>query len=119
MSEIFDVGNGTPGNFPTGTIKVTLTVNGSNKGQVEVSSTQTLGQFLKDKATYYGIKNFSAFADNDKLGTADAAKTMGSLNAAAINIVAKDARGTQGRAAIHKAEKRVLDCLYNFSTDSL
>lgn len=114
MADVFQVSNGQPGNFDEG--EVDLVVNGTKKGKVRPQAGQSLGAFLKEKATYYGVKTFSAFADGRKLDTADAAKPLTGIKS--IEIVAKDARGLTLKT-IARLKKQMTDAFYNFSTDQL
>jgi hypothetical protein len=115
MADVFQVSNGVPGNFDEGEIE--LVVNGSKKGKAKPGANQTVGAFLKEKATLYGVRTFSAFADGRKLDTADSAKPLSGIKS--IEIVAKDARGTQASSARKRAEKMAEACFYNFNVDSL
>jgi hypothetical protein len=116
MADVFQVSNGQPGNFDEGEGEIDLVVNGSKKGKVRPSAGQTLGAFLKEKASYYGVKTFSAFADGRKLDTADAAKPLTGIKS--VEIVAKDARGLTLRN-LARIKKQMTDAFYNFSTDLL
>lgn len=116
-ADVFQVSNGVPGNFDEGVADVELVVNGSKKGKVKAAKGQLLGAFLKEKATYYGVRTFSAFADGRKLDTGDASKTLAGIFA--IEIIAKDARGTQAKAALKRIGAQVTACFYNFNTETL
>jgi hypothetical protein len=115
MSDVFQVSNGVPGNFDEG--EVELVVNGTKKGKMRPAAGQTLGAFLKEKATLYGVRTFSAFADGRKLDTTDASKPLTSIKS--IEIVAKDARGTTASAALKRIKIREMRNFFNFYTDSL
>lgn len=115
FADVFQVSNGVPGNFDEG--EVELVVNGSKKGKVRPTSGQNLGAFLKQYATNYGVRTFSAFADGRKLDTADASKPLTGIKS--IEIVAKDARGTQAKAALKRLEAAQRACFFNFNVETL
>lgn len=85
MSDVFNADTNTT--FNNGTVE--LVVNGSNKGSKNTNS-QTLGQFVKSMAQYYGVRTFSVYVDGRK---ADTSESNAQIRATRIEIVAKDSRG--------------------------
>lgn len=88
-NDVFQTGNGAPANFSDGTIEVV--VNGSSKGRKPVNSGETLGAFLNRQAQYFGIKSFSAYADDRKLEVNSVSGPASSVHK--IELTAKDSRG--------------------------
>jgi hypothetical protein len=87
--EVFHVGNGTPANFSTGKIKVS--VNGTLYSDQYMVGSSTIGQILDQVARAKGIKAFTAYADGTKLLPVDSGKPATQFKE--IDLVAKDSRG--------------------------
>lgn len=100
--DVFEVG----GERPRQQGMVELFVNGESRGTINVAG-QTLGQFVSQQVNRAGIRSFSVYVDNAKIGKSQGNMDMGTIGK--VEIVSKDARGSASPAPAKRKPGRPKD----------